>query len=41
MPGLFVVNLSIATSQVIEDILLIELCSEPNEWQGRVIYLPL
>lgn len=41
MPGVFVTNKRLPHAAVIDDILLAETCSEPNEWNGKVIYLPL
>jgi predicted nuclease of predicted toxin-antitoxin system len=41
MPGVFVVNDRLAVRQTFEELLLIEDCSEPAEWSGSVIYLPL
>ncbi len=41
MPGLFVVNDRLAIQQSIDELLLIDECSEQAEWDGRVAYLPL
>jgi len=41
MPGVFVVPRRLSTRQAIEEILLLAACSEPSEWAGRVLYLPL
>lgn len=41
MPGVFVVDERISLRQVIDELLLVEDCSAPEEWQGKVIYLPL
>jgi predicted nuclease of predicted toxin-antitoxin system len=41
MPGVFVVNDRMPVRQAIEELLLIEDCSEQAEWAGRVVYLPL
>lgn len=41
MPGLFVVNDRLAIRSAIEELLLIEACSEQPEWAGLVAYLPL
>lgn len=41
MPGMFVVNQRAALATVIDDILTLAECSEVDEWDGRVIYLPL
>ena len=41
MPGIFVVDERVSLRQVIDEILLVEDCSTPAEWHGKVIYLPL
>jgi predicted nuclease of predicted toxin-antitoxin system len=41
MPGVFVVDDHMAVRQAIEEILLIEHCSEQAEWNGLIAYLPL
>lgn len=41
MPGIFVVDDRISVRQAIDEILLIEVCSEQAEWVGLVVYLPL
>jgi len=41
MPGLFEVKRSLPLGQVIEDILLLAECSLPDEWENKVVYLPL
>ena len=41
MPGLIEVADDLPIKQVIDDILLMAETSERNEWEGRVIYLPL
>ncbi len=41
MPGVFLVNDRMAPAQLIDDILLINCCSQPAEWAGRIQYLPL
>jgi predicted nuclease of predicted toxin-antitoxin system len=41
MPGVFVVPDRLAVRQVIEELLLVEACSEQAEWSGLVVYLPL
>src|SRR5215813_3749883 len=41
MPGVFVVPDRMAVRQVIEELLLIEACSEQAEWAGLIVYLPL
>lgn len=41
MPGVIEVNQRLSIARVVEDVLLISECSEPTEWENRVIYLPL
>ena len=41
MPGVFVLSDRLPIGQAIEEILLIDECSEQAEWSGRVVYLPL
>jgi hypothetical protein len=41
MPGVFVVPDRMAVRQAIEELLLVETCSEQAEWAGLVVYLPL
>lgn len=41
MPGVFAVPQGTPIGLVIADILLIEECSEPGDWDGQVRYLPL
>ncbi len=41
MPGAFIVNDRLPIGQVIQDILLIDECSEQEEWSGRILFLPL
>jgi hypothetical protein len=41
MPGLVVVPQSLAFRVAIEDLAAIALCSESEEWQDKVSYLPL
>ena len=41
MPGVFVINDRTSLRQVIQELILIEDCSEQSEWSGLVIYLPL
>lgn len=41
MPGIFVVHDRMAVRQVIEELLLLDTCSEQAEWAGLVVYLPL
>lgn len=40
MPGVFEVRRSAATGRVIEDLALAEECSQGDEWNGRILYLP-
>jgi hypothetical protein len=41
MPGVFEADQSIPIGHAIEDLILIVECSLPDEWEGRVIHLPL
>ena len=41
MSGVFEVPQSLPISDAVEDLLLIAECSEPDEWQFQVQYLPL
>ena len=41
MPGLFVVTQQVATTMVIEDLLLLAQASDAGEWENQVLYLPL
>jgi predicted nuclease of predicted toxin-antitoxin system len=41
MPGVFVVHDRLSVRQAINELLLIEDCSQQAEWSGRVVYLPL
>jgi hypothetical protein len=41
MPGVIVVPDRMAVRQVIEELLLVEACSEQEDWAGLVVYLPL
>lgn len=41
MRGVFVFNDRIAVRQAIEELLLLDACSEQAEWTGLVVYLPL
>jgi hypothetical protein len=40
MPGAFEVSCELCLRTAIEDILPLTECSEPDEWEGRVRYLP-
>lgn len=41
MPGVFVVHDRMPIRHAIDELLLIETCSEQAEWAGLVVYLPL
>lgn len=41
MPGLIEAGPDVPIAVAIEDLLLIAECSEPGEWEGQVLYLPL
>lgn len=41
MPGVFEVGRGVSIGLAIEDILLLAECSLEDEWEGRVLYLPL
>ncbi|MCY2990480.1 MAG: DUF5615 family PIN-like protein [Planctomycetota bacterium] len=41
MPGVFVVPRRLSVRQVIEEIILLATESQPEEWAGIVLYLPL
>jgi predicted nuclease of predicted toxin-antitoxin system len=41
MPGVFVVPDRLAVRQAIEELLLVEACSDQAEWAGLVLYLTL
>jgi len=41
MPGVFVLNERMPIRQAIEELLLIDECSEQEEWNNLVVYLPL
>ena len=41
MPGVVEVADDLPIGQVVEDILLLAEYSDRDEWEGRVIYLPL
>ncbi len=40
-PGAFVVNDRMTVRQAIDELLLVEACSEQTEWAGLVVYLPV
>ncbi|MFT3971831.1 MAG: DUF5615 family PIN-like protein [Micropruina sp.] len=41
MPGVFLVRTALPIGAVMDDLALLAEASEPGEWEGRVIYLPL
>jgi len=41
MPGLFILRKGMTVGQIIEELALVALCSSPDEWEGRVGFLPL
>lgn len=41
MAGMFILNDRFPVRQAIEEIILFATCTEQEEWQGRVVYLPL
>lgn len=41
MPGVFEVSRAVTIGRVIDDLLLIIECSQPDEWKGQIRYLPL
>ena len=41
MPGVFVLNERMPIRQAIEELLLIDECSDQEEWSNLVVYLPL
>jgi predicted nuclease of predicted toxin-antitoxin system len=41
MPGVFVLNDRLPIQQAIEELVLIDKCSEQEEWSNLVVYLPL
>ncbi len=41
MPGVFVVSQRLSVGQIINELLLVDACTEPAEWAGRVVYLPI
>ena len=41
MAGVFVVNDRIPIGQAIDELLLIDECSDPGEWNNLIVYLPL
>ena len=41
MPGVVQVSRALTLRPIIEQILLMDACGEPGEWEGQVVYLPL
>lgn len=41
MPGVFVLSDRLSVRQAIDELLLLDACSEPAEWAGLVLYLPI
>ena len=41
MSGVFVLNDRLSVKQAIDELLLIDACSEQVEWRGLILYLPL
>ncbi|MBI3247070.1 MAG: DUF5615 family PIN-like protein [Deltaproteobacteria bacterium] len=41
MPGVFVIPQDEAIGRIIEDLILLAECSDEEEWEGQVKYLPL
>jgi len=41
MPGVFVLNIRAPVRRGIQELLLVNACSEHAEWSGRVVHLPL
>ena len=41
MPGVFVFSDRLPIGDAIEEIILLDECSEPDDWSGRVVYMPL
>jgi predicted nuclease of predicted toxin-antitoxin system len=41
MPGIFILNDRFPVGQAIQEILLMAVCSEQAEWDGRVVHVPL
>ena len=41
MPGVVQVSRALTLRPIIEQILLMDECGEPGEWEGQVVYLPL
>jgi hypothetical protein len=41
LPGVIIVHQRLPIGIIIEDLVLLVLCSDPSDWQARVAYLPL
>jgi hypothetical protein len=41
MPGLFEAGRRVPAASLIDDVVLIAMCSLDGEWEGRITYLPL
>ena len=41
MPGLIEAGRKLSVRRAIEDLYTIAVCSEPGEWEGQIIHLPL
>jgi hypothetical protein len=41
MPGLVQVDSRLEPGPVIDEILIIDACSDQSEWEGQVLYVPL
>jgi Domain of unknown function (DUF5615) len=41
MPGVFALPWSASLRQIIDDLVLLAEASQPDEWEGQIIYLPL
>lgn len=41
MPGVIEIRRKVPISVAIEELLIIAVCSQPNEWEGQVLYVPL
>ena len=41
MPGIFIVNDQLTVGDALRAILFVVECSDPSEWNARVLHLPL
>jgi predicted nuclease of predicted toxin-antitoxin system len=41
MPGVVVIDTALSVASTIEDLVLLAEASEPDEWAGQILYLPL